>query len=336
MKKSEDELVVLFPTDVQEEGTIHELPDPFSGEMRRYWKYGTTFYELNTIQDDDDDKYSAFCMGNNILASNKLHVSTPVDPLFWLVYFCTSQHSTTTTSTAWQPLEQLLQTVCGSYYTLLSECLLVDTAQCQHVLATLPMDDDVYYKFCPTTTLAWLTRKQQNVLAVLCQRRNERESQADATCGAFVEGFVLGGVENNEAANQNDDAMVVAAESKSSSSTKDHPDDVTASYQLIGNYVSANLREQWTTHLGLEQERIWGGTCTKNSNDGGAKKAKTTVTATPSAEEWNAAALGRSATETTKVVNNKPKAVTMGAKRLQKVNKRGMQKMSAFFSTKKK
>lgn len=333
-KNVDEQIVVLFPYEskVDAVADLHELPDPFTNAPRSYWVYkhlannsstneGTnTIYEINKIH--GDEQHASLWIGNNVLSSNTLHTATPVDPLFWLVFFCSTSSNNTSTS-SWQPLEQLLQTACGnSYYALLSSCL--DRNQCSHILETLSMgdDDDVYYKFSWDKTLLWLSRKQEQVLNTLTQQRKNACATTTDTGGAFCAGFVL--PKRHEKA------------TPASCSSTMHPEDRASSYQIVGNYLSEATRERWSEHLGSESSELWGDT---TATPRSTKKLK--VANAGRDDDWNSFVANGCVENASGVKSNSDNnkgtsaPMTAGAKRLQKASTRGIKKISSFFSASK-
>lgn len=315
---------------------IHHLPDPSTGETRPYLlltkqNNTRTLYEITAVQSQLND-YESFAVDNTIVSNGTLHTITPVDPLFWLL---TDEPLTADKQQVqWQPLAQVTQ----KYNSVVTQC--ISKEQYQHVLAEYPMDDEIYCKFSVDKAVKWLALKQKAVQAVLLQQlERDQQKQRQESChscnngrGAFQEGFNLG---DDDDENTTPPEVDEAAEAKRAQQQRQKA--IHESIQVVGNYLSAAWRSKFLESLELDvgvwEEPAKPATTAKRPRVSDEDDGTTTAMPRPvvvSQDDWNPAVVNEKAAQAKK--KEKPRPITAGAKRLLKVSKKGMQKMSSFFS----
>ena len=332
----------------------------------------TTLYEITAVQNELND-YHSFAVDNTIVANGTLHTISPVDPLFWLLTdenltAGANSNSATVTDTAastqqqqWQPLAQITK----KYNSNVTRC--IPAEQYQHIFAEYLVDDETFCKFSVDKAVQWLQAKQKAVEKVLL-RQLERDQQLKEQhttsntisngSGAFESGFNLG--EEEEKSNENSTTLLndPVAEKRAAQQRRKA---IHESIQVVGNYLSVKWKARFLESL----------ECLKSTNNGTGNdlvdvdvaevwgepaKPKPTMTTTTTTtikrprvstdedgamslpavvtDDWNPAVVNEK--EQAKTKKEQPKPITAGAKRLLKVNKKGLQKMSSFFAVKKK
>jgi len=347
---------------------IHPLPDPSNGELRPYLvlhsaeKNHTTLYEITAVQNELND-YHSFAVANTIVANGTLHTISPVDPLFWLLTdenLTAGATATVTQQQQWQPLAQITK----KYNSNVTRCIPVE--QYEHIFAEYSMDDETFCKFSVDKAVQWLQAKQKAVETVLLrqlerdQQLKEQHTTVNNFCngsGAFESGFNLG--EDEETSNENSTTSRndPVAEKRAAQQRRKA---IHESIQVVGNYLSVKWKARFLESLeclkstnngtgndlvDVDVTEVWGEpakpkptmttTATTNkrprvsTDEDGAMSMPAVVT-----DDWNPAVVNEK--EQAKTKKEQPKPITAGAKRLLKVNKKGLQKMSSFFAVKKK
>jgi len=287
-----------------------------------------------------------------------------------------STDNDTTAQQQWQPLEQIVSNNPHSLASAVVQALTTDTAQLQHLyqtMAALPGGDssEYYYKFSMKKALQWLSQKQERVQAVLWQQEesaaaaavaasthcdnSDSANNAGSGTGAFSSSFHLSADLQQE------------TKSQTASAGEDPLSDGNAvgdtrkqlqrqcreeSVQIVCAYLGPAWSTRFLQHLQLretvllspkqrqtaaaaqqQQQRQSNKSDNNNGTDSTSTLLQSSSTGMPSvtaAVDWN---------DVNKPVAKKAKmapAVTMGAKKLAKVNVKGMKKMSAFFGAPKK
>lgn len=310
-KSQKDLLVALSDTQFASCPTlaVHKLLDPAKGRERRYVLARSTprpvLAEITIV--GDDSTFSSFLLSNYIIQNGEYHVMTPIDPLFWLL--------TPDWGTSWQPLDQILHAIPSQ---VVVECL--DRNQLPHLFTKLQDGDDIYYKFSKPKALRWLQRKQQALETLLKARylfAKELESKDAQETGGFVSGFTLGG------SNEPKESPATTEAAAATEIKRQHRQAYEDSIQIVCNYLS----DQWRSSL-FEFLETNDSVLGLMEPEPKPKKVKVVT-------DWNAVVTGVE-NPSVKETKAKERPISAGAKRLLKVNTKGIKKMSSFFSVKKK
>lgn len=319
-----------------------QLPDPADASHQRTYLVTAekSICELQSLA-PAADYGSFFVNGSYVIGNGNIHTVSPVDPLFW---FLAAQETTAAEEKQqqqkWQPLEQILAD--PALDRRIVEAV-TDRTQLGHIFQTMQLpgaedDEESYYKFSEPRTLEWLTNKRQRVEAVLWQQESDILQQQDQQQvstetdpdssggggGAFSSSFNL--------------AADLQKEQKSQSHTVSDKDQRERelqqrcreeSVQIVCTYLNSVWRERFLLHLKLE-ETVLMSPKKRRQQQQQAMEAQSgqgsSMPAVNAAVDWN---------DVNKPVEAKKAkvepSVTMGAKKLAKVNTKGMQKMSSFF-----
>jgi Ydr279p protein family (RNase H2 complex component) wHTH domain len=266
----------------------------------------------------------------------------------------------------WQPLNQLL----ASFDTTISSCLQSNTKQLNHIFATMNLgEDEIYYKFSVEKSLQWLTRKQKAVEAVLLKQQQLRHKSSSShqqnernpvenystSIGSFSKGFNLS---NDHIREMNTHESLAAANDHKDGDNRNANDDDDSrkrqcyeeSIQLVCHYLTNSWRVKFIGYLHLPNDDVLLSDNARSKKMANKKRSvddcnndATTASSTfsngmppiISARPDFSSATYIAKDDKTKLMKSTQKAITSGAKRLQKVNTKGMQKMNSFFTAKK-
>jgi hypothetical protein len=333
-----------------------KLPDPADASHQRTYLVTAekTICELQAFA-PATDYGSFFVNGAYVIGNGNLHTVSPVDPLFWFlaVHNHTVMSEEKQEKQQWQPLEQILAD--QALDRRIVEAV-TDRKQLGHIFETMQLpgagdDEETYYMFSASRTLAWLTNKQQRVETVLWQQESHllgREEQqqdametenADSGGGAFSSSF-------NVAADLKPQSEINAESTHAGKEQREKELRQRCreeSVQVVCTYLNSVWRERFLLHLKLnetclmsakqrrqlqlkQQQQKEHKTGSQNNSEQGTSSFMPKVTA---AVDWNDV----NTTETKKLKVEEP-TITHGAKKLAKVNTKGMQKMSSFFGAK--
>lgn len=347
---------------------VHNLPDPGTLELRPYLvgvSSSTTsppLCEITAVEGGpaslvDDDYHSFAVSGQYIVQNGTLHVITPVDPLFWLLrdeHLPTAaavaggggSSDTNNKSQSWQPIEQMM----NQYDPIIRRCL--QPQQLMHILAEMSMNDEMYVKFSADKAVQWLRSKQQAVHDILYRHLEEHfinQSKQASRNGAFLSGFTVAEAENELVCSQITEKPngELASDSFSSSAQPQlqHQQEQLQkrareeSIQVVCNYLSLAWRVHFLNHLQVESTVLEASSdrqCPQNHPQAAA--AVSSSLALPddaTTMDWNTAVVGGGDVTHSQKTSVVAQPITAGAKRLLKVNRKGLQKMSAFFGAKK-
>lgn len=299
-------LVAVLPDGVSrnvKSNVIESLPDPSTAENRVFLCQDNSLCEFQSLAAPKD--YSSFQVnGNYVIGDGNLYVSSPVDPLFWVV-------SGLKLDQPWQPLDQVLEPVDRRITDRLK------TSRVEMLLDRMELsEDEVFYKFSAPKTLAWLAEKQKRVQNVLyrqaVQRRMKRATQA-ATGGAFSTSFTMTSDIQTSKTTQED---------KGNQSEIDQREARKESLQIVCAYLTETWEARFLQHMQVDKSVV----------DGTADRKRARENQKPAAAAWDPAT---SSGTVAKKVKSVP-AKSAGLKRLEKVNTKGMSKLSAFFGVGKK
>jgi hypothetical protein len=345
------------------------LPDVSSPDKtcsKAYWinPVSGQVYELYGIDGDDETigEYSSFLVNGIVVPNGMLHTLTTVDPLWFVVRLLVPREPNdplSSSSSSWKPLDQLLGDICGDDTTTRDFLVQLDATHFAPIFQSMELsEEEMVYKLSQDKVLSWLTRKQQGVETVLrlqaqrtttSARTNDRRT---TTC--FAQGLFVPGRDDDD---KNEETMTDAAPTVSATSDSTAADDATMtiddgtariirdeSVQVVCQYLSNAWRECFLHHLQLLGSDVLEGKSITTSSQR-PKKIKPTV-------DWNAeltdsmittTIAATAAAESSSVVVVTPKVpttgkstMTTGAKRLQKINTKGMSKLSSFFAAKPK
>jgi Ydr279p protein triple barrel domain len=322
---------------------IHTLPDPSTGEHRPYLVHverderDHRLCELTAVgpSKSTDEEYQSFAVVANgggssyVVGNGVLHTITTVDPLFWLLqdkYASTNEAP----NKQWQPLDQYLQQFDA---VLVQKCL--DVQQCTHVLDEMVVEEETYVKFSVPKTVLWLQRKFDAVEAVLLKQMEAHRKavvRKSRTQGAMAANFHLAQrptptqPKQSSPSDVQDDILALSAQDRQRAKYE--------AIQSVCNYLSAPWIDRLLEHVN-ETKKV---ALEEPAATTAGKKSPTSTISVPT-EDWNAAIGDLVPTgegnSRGKVEAVQEKPVTAGAKRLLKVNQKGLQKMSSFFSVKK-
>lgn len=326
----------------------------------------TDVYEMTVAKSPStlDGNYQSFAVsGRTIVQNGTLYVITPVDPLFW---FLKDDHITAvvdneTNRPKWQPISQLL----SHYDATIVQCMRShdnNWEQLRHIFMEMVLDGDDedsdksnerFAKFSVERALVWLERKYQAVKPVLHRQLKEQGRRAAARSktqqGAFLPGFTVASAPTQPEPDSDSKKHAIPTELQDDNQTIEAEQALceqakAASIQVVCNYLSPSWRLHFLQHLKLEASDIL-----ESSEERISKKRVKLSSSSSSSElptptshmDWNAAIAGTGDTDATdNQMAAKTKSLTnpltAGAKRLLKVNKKGLQKMSSFFGVSKK
>jgi hypothetical protein len=230
-----------------------------------------------------------------------------------------------------------------------------DRNQLGHIFETMQLpgaeeDEEKYYKFSAPKTLAWLTNKQQRVETVLWQQEShtlEGKEQpqdamdtenADSGGGAFSSSFNVAADLQPESKSNAETTLAGKEQREKELHLRCREESV----QIVCTYLNSVWRERFLLHLKLnetvlmspkkrrqlqlkeQQQQASAGSQNKNG-----EQAPSFMPAVTAAVDWNDV----NTTETKKLKVEMP-SITYGAKKLAKVNTKGMKSMSSFFGAK--
>jgi hypothetical protein len=338
-----------------------QLPDPADASHQSTRTYLVTaekaICELQAFA-PANDYGSFFVNGAYVVGNGNLHTVSPVDPLFW--FLAVHNHTVVTEGNdkqqqQWQPLEQILADSALDRHIVEA---VTDRKQLGHIFQTMQLpgaeeDEERYYKFSEPKTLEWLTHKQQRVETVLWQQESHvlegKEQQQDASMetenvdsggGAFSSSFNVAAdlqPESAQSSQSNEESGKEQREKELHQRCREE------SVQVVCTYLNSVWRERFLLHLKLnetvlmspkkrrqlqqkeqQQQQQASGSSQKNG-----EQAPSFMPAVTAAVDWNDV----NTTETKKLKVEVP-SITYGAKKLAKVNTKGMKSMSSFFGAK--
>jgi hypothetical protein len=346
-----------------------QLPDPADASHQSSRTYLVTaekaICELQAFAPASSSDYGSFFVnGAYVVGNGNLHTVSPVDPLFW--FLGVHNHTVVATTTEgekgqqqqqWQPLEQILAD--QALDRRIVEAV-TDRNQLGHIFETMQLpgaadeDEEKYYKFSVAKTLEWLTNKQQRVETVLWQQESHllgREEQQQQDTSMESENVGSGGGAFSSSFNVAADLQPETAQSQSNAeSTKEqrekelHQRCREESVQVVCTYLNSVWRERFLLHLKLNEtvlmspkkrrqlqlkEQQQQQASAGSQNNHGEQAAPSFMPAVTAAVDWNDV----NTTETKKLKVEAP-SITYGAKKLAKVNTKGMKSMSSFFGAK--
>ena len=320
-------------------------------------------------QNDNPETFASFLVqsasATHIVGNGNLYTITEVDPLFFLLPSDLPGDNNTEEKKSseddkhtpqkskhfqWQPLDQILEPLDGT----LRKCL--SLPQIPHFFASMSLgnDDECFYKFSMDKALAWLGRKQAAVERCLLQqaeakqaRRNNHKgtmgkSASSTDEGAFAAGFHMPS-EAPAAATETTAEATATTTKEEATKTTIHAEQRAKkareeSIQIVCSYLNPAWRSRFLAHLQTSPDVL------QSAKQRAAKRIHAQVAASEASTTATASTSNTTATASTEWVQKqaeppakKPKpSQTVGVARLKKVNTKGMKKMSAFFTVKKK
>jgi len=179
--------------------SIISLSDPCSGDARQYLTHKprktnssadiapdqSLIYEMQSLQHPRSDTYSSFFVNSRVISNPKMHLVTPVDPLYFILPFFENEEK-------WQPWNQIVEAK-GISSEIVQR---IDTAQLKHLFLVNDSygDDMILYKFKRERGLDWLKKKMNRVEEFLKIQFLLQEKRAEADeeqGGAFSASFHL-------------------------------------------------------------------------------------------------------------------------------------------------
>jgi hypothetical protein len=340
--------------------SLLDVSSPDKTCSKAYWinPMGGQVYELYGMDSDDGTigEYSSFLVNGIVVPNGVLHTLTKVDPLWFVVRLLAPHEHNELLSSSWKPLDQLLGDICGDHKTTRDFLVQLDATHFAPIFQSMELsEEEMVYKLSQDKVVSWLTRKQQGVETVLrlqAQRTIASARTNDCrTTTCFAQGLFVPGRDNDDDDKNEetitDDAPTVSAVTNATAAddTTMTIDDGTArtirdeSIQVVCQYLSKAWRNCFLHHLQLLGSDVLEGKSITTSSQR-PKKIKPTV-------DWNAgltdstmtaaaAATSSSVVVVTPKIPTTGTTMTAGAKRLQKVNTKGMSKLSSFFATKPK
>ena len=244
-----------------------------------------------------EEKYRSFLIESLVVSNSNLLVMTAVDPLFWVL----ALQQPATEADQWQPLPQITERLAPEVLARL------DTLQLGHLFAHMSLGgDDAFYKFSRDKALVWLVSKVDQAKIVLKQQAEESATMRQRAGGAFASDFVMADAPTSVTPAQTD--------------RRNQEQDLLLNYeslQVVCNYLTPVWQTALREHLQLPDEALTG----------------QKVTPAPTFSELNVVVDWNDVNEQE---SKKPKTVSLAEKKLQKVDKRGMSKLSSFFTPKTK
>ena len=164
-------------------------------------------HEIQTVR-PNDSKYASFLVGSRVISDPSLHVSTRVDPLFFVLSHFHRLDGET--SSRWMPWDQALEDV----HPIILRALDVDAGgkpdgggQLRHLLEVSDMcgDDMLLCRFVEARALRWLVSKFDRAAGAMRNRVRERRraeeemsmSRKGGGHGAFSSSFTIEEEEEN-------------------------------------------------------------------------------------------------------------------------------------------
>lgn len=278
--------------------------NPCNGEKRPYVMVDKTICELQSIA-AHKHCYGAFLVGSRVVDDPNLYVLTSIDPLFFFL-------SHWTTPTSYQPLSQLMTCIPPEIATS------VETSQLKHILQVMAIgEDELYYKLSVDKTLVWLKRKQEHVQTVLEQQEATKKRPLEA---AFAASFRRPEQSENNAPPMKTEAAAVTSMSKEES------------IQIVCNYINETWTERFLKHCSVSPSLLQGGTRKRPRQEDVVVSTAATTSGLPAVTmDWH-----NELQQTTQPPKPPPAKLSVAAKKLAKVNTKGMKPMSSFFTIKKK
>lgn len=330
--------------------SLLDIKDPCTGEKRQYLttkskKRKPSVFEIQSLPHPRSDDYSAFFVQSRVISNPHMHMVTPVDPLYLLLPYFTSQEK-------WQPFDQLIQS--KQIPSEQIDCL--DMKQLKHLFEVNDAygDDLILYRFSKEKTMTWLQKKlnkvQEFLKAQFLLKQQRKVVDERNTGGAFNSSFNLGGSDDStqEEKNECDDVQCRI-------DTDDERQIKYYAVQIICEYLSDFWRKEFLTAQAMDESTLGLKKSTKAKSETQSKEVKPEVTSTSSINSSSDNQLfsnpamseadklmhytmgsGESNTEEQKTKKRKEAPKSVGLKSLSKVNTKGMKSMKSFFSAKPK
>jgi len=348
--------------------SIISLADPCSGDSRQYLthklkkmnssaKEKQAIFEIQSLQHPRSDTYSSFFVNSRVVSNPRMHLVTPMDPLYFILPFFESEEK-------WQPWNQIVQEK-GIPAEITDR---VDISQLKHLFLVNDSygDDMILYKFKKERGLEWLKKKMNRVeefLSIQFMIQEKRTETEEKCGGAFSTSFHLPSSGHEDDSKEGTftvgNASCLKNEEKSlTSSQKDLVKQSAA--QVICEYLSDHWQLQFLDSISLTR-----GDLSKRFQNKSAvsaptpveKSVNTIVQVTPppssasgikrpfsepqisEADKLLQYTMGNDDGESPDQKNAKKRkeaAKSVALKRLSKVNTKGMQSMTSFFGMKPK
>ena len=306
-------IVALVEDTFTEQGgsvrSVVKLPDPATKDPRNYVivkrENACELVEIQSLPAD----FSSFFVGRHIVADGNLYILNKMDPLFWVLAHQVPDEQ----KRSWQPADQILSSLSADIQSA------VAPSQLPHLFETLSNDqtDNVtYYKFSPTKAIRWLQRKRDVVYKCLlrqakqqlAQEQQQQSQEAVAHGGAISSTFYMP-----------DDPMVTAPSSATPVVKECDTNQVKIeSLQVVSGYISKEWSSKFLLACSVTEATVLEE----------APKPRQVV-ATPVNSQ-------ASSEPEQKIQKKIVPARTMGNKRLEKVNTKGMKTLGNFFAAPKK
>ena len=344
--------------------SILPISDPCTGEKRQYLTNQVVasmnipiktklpsqrIYEVQNLSHSrshasTDADYASFFVDSRVVSNPRMHLVTPVDPLYFILRFFEKEDK-------WQPWNQIVQEKCIPPEVLNS----IDASQLKHIFALNDSygDDMILYKFKKQKALSWLKKKMNNVEKFLTKQlileKLNRKICEEEKGGAFSSSFRLSeNAQELEGANctpQKNDGSTNSSERKINKNEKCliHQSAV----QIICEYISEKWQSEFLEIEGLasndisktERKNVNAKSSEKNSNAKIVSPTSTTITRSfeskiSEADKLMQYTMGSGGVESAEKTSKKRKQTqkSVGVIRLAKVNTKGEKTCNHFFA----
>jgi hypothetical protein len=305
-----------------------------------------TILEIQSLPSD----FSSFFVGRHVVGDGNFYVFNPMDPLFW-VLSAQEPHDTPTKKRSWQPYHQMAESlfpVIASSTPARSESTtstlidlqstqLLQQDQLSHLFQTLCNEQTnqlTYYKFCPTKAVRWLERKQEVLYRCLVKQQQVQRLQegeiGNSSCqnnnrlgGSRSASFYLPDEDNPEVPVERSEPGASLSETGLDMATE-HRLKV-ESLHILTSYISPAWSKKYFDSLSLGVTASVLTTSTTSKPMETSLMTKNPILTVPITQ--------KDSNTKSKHKILQPSVRSVANKSLDKVNKKGMKKMSSFFGT---
>jgi hypothetical protein len=308
-----------------------------------------TILEIQSLPAD----FSSFFVGRHVVGDGNFYIFNPMDPLFW-VLAVQEPHDTPTKKRSWQPFHQMVESLFSvilsdtparsesttSPMIDLQSTQLLQQDQLSHLFQTLCNEQTnqvTYYKFCPTKAVRWLERKQEVLYRCLVRQQQPRRLQEGeiGNCSSENESRLGGSRSSTFYLPDEDNPQVPVERSEPGASSSETGLDRATEHQLkveslhiLTSYLSPAWSKKFFDSLSLgvtasvlTTRAIIVPTTSKPLET--SPITKNPILAVPITQE--------NSNTKSKPEKLQPSVRSVANKSLDKVNKKGMKKMSSFF-----
>lgn len=255
-------------------------------------KSSIDIHEVQIIK-ANNGKYASYFIGSRIISNPNLHISTRIDPLFFVFAHFHRQainNGSSSSNRQWLPWEQALADISPHVLQALnvdlsSSSLDIDDAcgQLKHLLEVSDYGDDLLLcRFDNDKALHWLVQKFNKAKGAMCQRliekkkRNVTSIKRNTESGAFTSSFTVEEEEKEEVGPsvnvdedcKGDETGNVGEKEVADWSILTKEEEVSISVgalQLICEYLSTEWRVTLSKEVGLTKAQWMGKKCRKSN-----------------------------------------------------------------------